>query len=79
MFNFNTVIMDFKSATKLLGKLVLCLLAIFVALLTTNLSISEGGIYILAGILNGAAWVCALVWFFKNYIKPKTDADKNKK
>ncbi len=68
--------MDFKPAITLLGKFAICLLAIFVALLTSNLALSEGGIYAIAGALNGAAWIAALVFFFRKYIKPTTDADK---
>ena len=49
--------MDFKPAITLLGKFAICLLAIFVALLTSNLALFEGGIYAIAGALNGAAWI----------------------
>lgn len=70
--------MDFKPAITLLGKLALCLLAVLVALLISNLSISAGGIYVVAGVLNLAGWIAALVWFFRAYIKPQTDADKYK-
>lgn len=70
--------MDFKPAITLLGKFAICLLAIFVALMTSNIAISEGGIYAICGALNGAAWIAALVMFFRKYIKPTTDADKYK-
>lgn len=70
--------MKFNKAITLLGKFALCLLAIFVALMTSNLALSEGGIYALCGALNGAAWIAALVWFGVKYIKPVTDADKYK-
>lgn len=70
--------MKFNKAITLLGKFVLCLLAIFVALMTSNLALAEGGIYALCGALNGAAWIAAIVWFGVKYIKPTTDADKYK-
>lgn len=71
--------MKFNKAITLLGKFALCLLAIFVALMTSNLALSEGGIYAFCGVVNGAAWLAALIWFGMTYIKPKTDADKFKK
>lgn len=67
--------MKFNKAIVLLGKLALVLLAVFVGLMTSNLALSEGGIYAICGALNGAAWIAAIVWFAKNYIKPTTDAD----
>lgn len=70
--------MKFKNAIILFGKLAICLLAIFVALMTSNLALTEGGIYAVCGALNGAAWIAALVMFFRKYIKPVTDADKYK-
>lgn len=70
--------MDFRPAITLLGKFAICILAIFVALMTSNLALSEGGIYALCGALNGAAWIAALVWFGVKYIKPTTNADKYK-
>ncbi len=70
--------MKFNKAITLLGKFALCLLAIFVALMTSNLALTEGGIYALCGALNGAAWIAALVLFGVKHIKPTTDADKYK-
>lgn len=70
--------MKFNKAIILLGKFALCLLAISVALMTSNLALSEGGIYALCGALNGAAWIAAIIWFGVKYIKPVTDADKYK-
>ena len=70
--------MKFNKAIILLGKFAMCLLAIFVDLMTSNLALSEGGIYALCGALNGAAWIAAIIWFGVKYIKPVTDADKYK-
>ena len=70
--------MDFNSAIKLLGKLAICLLALFVAFVSSNASISAGGVFAFAGVLNGLCWAAALVWGFKRFILPKTDADKYK-
>ena len=71
--------MEKNDALTLLGKLAICLLALFVAFMTSNLSIAAGGILAFCGVVNGAAWLAALIWFGLTYIKPKTDADKFKK